>query len=755
MDIPFIPGWPAPKAGPLSRFLPPLADGVAAHHVERHTRPGGLVLDPFGASPLVAVEAALLGRAALVTAHNPIARSMLQLAALSPQPATLRGVLARLADAPKDGQRLEHHLRELYASECNECGAPVEADAFVWRRGEPAPASKLYYCPSCGRLYEHPVTDADVERARRFQRKGLHYSIALERVAGLNDPDRVHAEEALEVYPPRAVYALMTLLNKFERLARPSDRAPGEALMLSAFDAGDGLRGHPESRPRPRQLTLPPRYLELNLWRALERAPGEWSQDDSPIPTMTWTGAEAIPPGVIALFDGPIRELAPRLKSSSTPPVDLILTTLPRPNQPFWTLSALWAGWLWGREAAAPFKGVLRRRRYDWAWHAEALESAARALAPHIPAGRRVIGLMPEAEPGFVAAAMAGFDRAGFQLIGRALRADLGEAQLDWEHRPRVPLPLASADYKSVLRQSCAEAARETLRRRGEPSRWESLHLAAWSELVKRMPLAAAPVPPESNPVAFVGAEMEAAVADGMGFVRFGVGDRPSAPEVGSWWLELDSEPGLNPPLADRVESEVLRLLSEAGPLSEADLDLAVCRTFPGLLTPGARLVRACLSSYGTDAPPGEALRSWRLRDEDRPEARARERESVQAALIELGERLGYRAEGGAILEWRADGGAQFRFYVITSASFGHILLNPDHDPTCSIVVLPGGRASLVEFKLKRDPRLRSAFELGWHFLKFRHVRWLASDSLITREAFLARLDLDPLGKSEAQMPLL
>lgn len=759
MDIPFVPGLPAPTSGPLTRFLPPLADGVAADYIARHTSPGELVLDPFGASPLVALEAALSGRSVLVTAHNPVARFVLQLAASSPEPAALRAVLSRLADQVKDGQRLETHLRDLYRSECNECGHAVEADAFVWARDGADPLSKLYYCDTCGKSYERPATDMDAERARRFQRKGLQHATALERVAGRNDPDRAHAEEALEAYPARAIYALMTLLAKLDAATRPVERPLAEALMLAAFDAGDGLRGHPETRARPRQLTLPQRYLELNLWRALERAPADWSRDHSPTASMAWTGSEPIPPGVIAIFEGPIRELAPRLARPNAPRVALTLSVLPRPNQAYWTLSAVWAGWLWGKDAAA-FRAVLRRRRYDWAWHAEALEAAAQALAAFLPTGATVIGLMPEAEPGFLAAAIVGLDRAGFRLNGRALRADTGEAQLEWTRQSRAAAPLSPSEFSRLVRDASTDSARDTLHRRGEPSAWEILHFAAWAEWVRRIPSACMPVASDSNPIATANAEIESAIADGRGFVRYGIGNRPSSPEVGSWWLDAEAVLDDHTPLADRVEAEVLQLLSGADRVSEVDLDRTICGRLPGVLTPDARLVRECLRSYGTEtgragAGPPEGNREWQLREEDYSSARARELDSIRSALAGLGARLGHEIDETASLDWIRGEGTAYRFFLFTSASFGRVLLNPDYDSTNSIIVLPGGRASLVEYKLKRDPRLRSAFELGWRFLKFRHVRWLASDPLLTREGFAAKLGLDPLGASEAQMPLL
>ena len=70
-------------------------------------------------------------------------------------------------------------------------------------------------------------------------------------------------------------------------------------------------------------------------------------------------------------------------------------------------------------------------------------------------------------------------------------------------------------------------------------------------------------------------------------------------------------------------------------------------------------------------------------------------------------------------------------------------------------MVLPGGRASLVEYKMRRNWLLRKAVENGWRFLKFRHVRRMLDDALLTRESLEARLGLDPLGVPGDQIAFL
>ncbi len=112
----------------------------------------------------------------------------------------------------------------------------------------------------------------------------LHRARALERVAAPDDPDRSHAEEALECYLPRAVYALITIINKLDSLSlSPERRRALLALVLTACDEGCALWAHPAERPRPKQLTLPSRFLEKNVWQALERGVELWPGTGKPI----------------------------------------------------------------------------------------------------------------------------------------------------------------------------------------------------------------------------------------------------------------------------------------------------------------------------------------------------------------------------------------------------------------------------------------------------------------------------------------
>ena len=429
---PYIPGLRAADPGPLSRFIPPLEEETVSTWLWHHVPTSSWLLDPFGFTPRVALEFARAGYRVLVTVNNPVTRFLLEMAAHPPTESDFKAALADLAASKKGDEHLEIHLQSLYATKCEKCGHEVFVDSFLWRKGEDVPYARVYDCKECGDAGERIVTPEDVERVKKIaSTDGLHRSRALERVASLDDEDRIYVEEAIQHYLPRPLYVLTTIINRLDSLNLTSERRRAlTALILVACDAGNTLWGYPSERPRPKQLTIPNQFREHNVWMMLERGINIWTETASSVACEAWPNK--IPEsGGICIYEGRLKDLAHEVKKEI--PISAVVTALPRPNQAFWTLSALWAGWLWGREAVEPYKIALRRRRYDWAWNATALDAAFAHLFDLLPLGTPFFGLLPEAEPSFLTSALTAAGAAGFDLKSLALRTEHDPVQMVWE----------------------------------------------------------------------------------------------------------------------------------------------------------------------------------------------------------------------------------------------------------------------------------------------------------------------------------
>ena len=209
---------------------------------------------------------------------------------------------------------------------------------------------------------------------------------------------------------------------------------------------------------------------------------------------------------------------------------------------------------------------------------------------------------MPEAEPGFVAAAALGFDGAGFEMTGQAVRAEEGQAALTWQRRASSA---AGVDAASLTPRMTLPA-RQVIEARGEPTPYACLHAAAWGELASQRLLAPLLQAEEARSLTLLNDRFEKALADKRSFVHFGAG---AEAEVGLYWLADPATAGA--PLADRAEQVVVEQLQAGAPVSEEEVEAETCRRLPGWLTPERRLVQACLRSY---AAAQDDAGEWRLR---------------------------------------------------------------------------------------------------------------------------------------------
>jgi hypothetical protein len=779
-SIPYLPGELKTDYEPLARYLPPIQSGVVQTWLNHHLSPGSWILDPFGVSPRLAIEAAQAGYRVLVAANNPITRFLLDLYSNPPTEDELRAALSELAISPKGDERIESHIRSLYTSECPQCGQNIEVNAFIWEKGGPAPTARIFSCSNCGEEGEHPTNQADVERATQIAESGLHRARAIERITPRTDIDRVHVKEALNVYLPRAIYSLITIINKLDGLnISDSKRKYLQALLLSTCDQANALWKYPLVRERPRKLSIPPRYRENNIWMAFENGVKDWSQisnefNKKQTSIVSWPDFPDFQGG-ISVYGSRFINLEDSIQKIQP---EAVLAILPRPNQAFWTLSAIWAGWIFGRETLGSFKRVLRRRRFGWSWHTSAISSTLDHLFNSIESGIKVLGLIGEVEPRFITSALVAADHAGFELEDIALREDTSQAQIHWQRREGET---SSQPFNYTNEGVAITASTEYLYNRGQPSKYIRMYTSSLSGLLQKhdtpntdysrlsenikldKDYSAVEMPSASPADVFTNAQrtIKDILSYGQHFTRY---SRAAALDSGFWWLpEMGN---LSTPLDDRVEEAIVNHLAMNIQYSVKKIDIAICQAFKGLFTPNYEFVRVCLESYGEQEPHGSD--QWYIRPEDEPEARQFDLINAIHLLKKLGDHLGYFTNtpnvelDEFVVTWKdVFGGVRFWFYPITSAVISEIILNSNTPPEQSFIVLPGGRANLVAFKIKRDPRLGEMSNItqddhiGWRYIKFRHLRFLSENPLLTRENFEEQLKLDPLTFSTPQLRLL
>jgi hypothetical protein len=219
------------------------------------------------------------------------------------------------------------------------------------------------------------------------------------------------------------------------------------------------------------------------------------------------------------------------------------------------------------------------------------------------------------------------------------------------------------------------------------------------------------------------------------------------------WWLARPSR--MATPLCDRVERAAEQVLRETGTVTEDEFIQAIYAQFPGAMTPQAELVAVCMRALSQETTPG----AWQLRTEDLPGAREVESQTIVEDLLALGERLGFGAASWSPFEaaWFEGERVRAAFAVRWWAVVGETLsLGEQLAGARPYMVIPGGRAALVSYKLAHNPLWqRIVDEENWRFIKYRHVRQLVAQPDVDQYTLQTIVGLDPIvEKEQAQLAL-
>ncbi len=744
MNSPYISGTDPPPDLPLGRFLPPIPGGLVTKWCKENLSPGEWVLDPFGFSPTIPIEAAAAGNPILVTVNNPIHAFLLKVLASAPKKEELIAALQDLAVAPKSDERMEPYIRSLYHVSCTDCHHQLEADAFLWKKGADHPYAVQVDCPNCGARGEQQLTEESLQSLSPLPPKRLHLARALNRIVDRNDPIHSQVENTLNAYPARPLIVLQTIINKLDSLEQtPRRRELLIALILSAADRGNTLWAHPSPRNRPRQIVIPSVYRERNLWKVLEESVEVWQTGKTPLPVIEWDGQPSTSIGIYR-FRGRFKSLD---FSTGSPRISAILTAIPRPNQAFWTLSALWTGWIWGQDAVNPIRPVLSRQRYDWNWHENALKGIFDSIhALNLP-NIKFSGLIAENEPMLLLAALLAANAAGFKLTAFAQSHDDKLAQCSWDP---FPVPIKPTRPDQAIRIAKEKVA-AYLVEKGEPASYQQVHAAAVSGLANENNLAIdifLQTPHQAT--SEIQKWIESLFQTGEFLTH--IADEKASLETGDWWLNNPSITQL--PLMDRVEERIILHLIENQTTTAEAVKEDIYQAFPGIFTPEDILLLTCLESYADLVDPQTHL--WKLRDSEKIKARQQDVRQMRDSLINIAHRLDFQVNGHDPLLWFEDHQSQpcYSFHIFASAAVSRHLQKPPNATVTNILVLPGSRANLLAFKKERNPLLKQTLDQDFLVVKFRLIRDLEINPLLSRDLFTEQIIADPPEYHASQLVL-
>ncbi len=740
------PGLLPERTLPLERYYPPYEEGMVRNWVSRYASPGSYILDPYGQNPFTALELARAGYRVLVSANNPIAAFTLRVLAAAPGAEMISQALLQLnQNRMRDGSTLEDYLSNFYRLDCPnpECKAEskFEVDTFIWSEDGTNPHLAIGTCQDCGFSGEIELTSSVQESVGRTPSYALTRSQILEKVAAQDPPLRRVMEDVVSYYSPRALVALQILLSKIETSNLTQQQSDVlKAMWLTAADQANQLWIWPKGKNRPRQLIRPPLYQEANVWKAFLRSASLWAQPAEEVKLREWP--KRVPPtGGISLFEGRLRELAEPPEAGL---IKLVQTSLPRRNQAWWNLSGLWSGWLWGKEGVKTLRNSLLKQRYDWTWHSVALKKVLAQLPGLIGQDVPVLLLTSELDTLFLFAGMLGAKNAGLQLHSAAIDGENENLQCLW----RLPTPIQPSFFERRIQVGIQDSGKQFLSDIGEPTYWLRLLTYSVADQLTRGNLADRPRPNEM--LNDLESEFGAALNNPAIFQRFNPG---ATPDTGMYWLSKPPSESFS--VADLTEQVLLSELQSKSALAFDELHSAIYAQLSGMLTPSDELIQAILESYAQEEKSEQGT-TFRILPRENAAARAKDLKQVKTLLEQMADKLNFCCESRPErMLWVDQSGFPLSsFFPLASAQISKILTMNQDLPGQKIIVLPASRSNLIAYKLKRDPNLRMLKGDKWQLVKFRQLRNLAGNPLLSRELFNSQISGDPPEFHTSQLAL-
>jgi len=729
---PYFPSDNPPSSFPLERYLPPYQQGVLKQMLNYQGIQKGWLLDPIGSHPLAAIDLAKDGFQVFVACNNPIIAKIIEVICHAYSKTQFQGALSEFGSIKIGEDRLETSIRKLYQSECPNCHTINDFSDFIWKKGDEIPTTKEMVCTVCKQKSESRISEIDLKFRKLLGNINLYRSRSIQRVIPGIDVAPPVVEEVIQAYLPRSLAVLTKFLNRNDAFNPSADRKRMiEALLILACDYGTMLWGIPIGRSRPKSISIPNQFRENNLWKIMEIGYEFFSFLETSIP---FTIFPDLPPesGGICLFPNRIRR---HEEFQKFPDFQAVSTVLPRPNQAFWTLCAVWAGWLWGPDTVQKLKGALERKRYDWIWHTHALKNLFEFTSTKKTPW---VATAPELSPNFMLSFASAPASSGYQLNNFAFHPENKSAQLYWQ--------FGHTDVSQ--KESKTNYLLDYMAKKGEHANYQELltinilHLANSNDLVEINNKVDNSLYPD------VQHQFENFLNNKQLITKI---DKDSL-EYGDFWLT--NPPNSYRPLADQIEISLIHYLQDDPIVSVLEIESIINKKQPGVFPVHRELLMKLLESY-CDRMPG-VEETWQLRKQETINIRQSDIRIMKNTLISIGEKLGANVISQPNVIWEASKPFHnYHFFVTASCILSRFITNDLLKLESEfVIVYPGSRAELLNYKIRRDPILANQIS-RFHFVKFRHLRKINEIHDLNFQTWESLIDSDPIILQEFGQPVL
>ena len=729
--IPFLPAEEIYVRYPLKRYLPLYHPGVISRWLKDNAKPGDAIIDPFASNPLYGIEAASAGYRVFMAQKSPILHLMTEVMAQSVHEDEFKAAVQILLAQEWHGEKIGKYIQDLYKTECRNCRQNIDAEGFVWKKDEPEPTSVLVDCPYCGESEEHPISESDLSRYHEIGNTMIYRSRAIQRclLEGLNIKKDI--EYAISCYTPRALHVLVILFNALDGLLVPDEqRQLIAAVLLEVFDQASSLWHWPYREIHPHQLSTPNVFFEKNIYQAIIQSIRTWTDFNRSCQVTTYPN---IPQQTRSICMADRKNINELFSNQTINDSQHLFCVFPRPNQAFWTFSAVWSAWLFGKKAAEGMLIALARQRYGWYWFAQAISATFNSIQTTIKPGTKIFGACIDFTPSYLLAVILGARDAGLEIDGYAFQNDSSHFQFVWQ---KGIIQKNSTDQERV--QSAIKHLHQFLKERAEPVSFRDLFSVYTLSLAIENTL---PASFQNIGMDFYNQHINALqeqLSDANTYQRFGKLNIASA----KW--SLKDRDSVIQPLDDRIENKILATLYQQDSCTFPELYRTLCQHFPGYLTPDKEFCYACLESY-TQQADKEQL-TYKLRAEENQQKRGNEINEIRSLLNQMGKKLGLNVQDENSICWQdRDGNSLYHFFISTSAVFGPFLDKLQNiENEIPVILFPASRSRLLLSKQRRNPLLENELKKRWHLVKYRHIRKICEQDQLTLPAWQDMLDADP-----------
>ncbi len=718
----------------LERFLPPYYESGVNQWLTAICQPGDSLFDPFGSHPLLALDAAQKGYTVFVNSHNPILQLALQVFASAPTQKDFNRALAAFSTIKRGDEFLEQHLISLFNTKCPQCGEIVPATAFIWIKDAPLPARKIINCPKCHQIGEFDIDTYDIHVLEKIGSAKLHHSRALSSVSDPTNPLLAEIESMLDIFPTRSLYTLLNMTNRIKgNIPDEKNQLLLMGLLLNFCDTCNALWDPENKRFRPKQLTLPTVYKEINPWMLIPAWIEAWGQYKTPIPITTWPSISDQPGGSICLLPFRLKESISLMK---TRPIKAVIGIIPRPSNAFWSLSAFWSGWLFGLPAVKSMSFAFNRKRYDWNWQADALAASFEWINQSIDIQTPILLNAPELTPGFVSSLFAAGHTADWIPLHAAMNAEQENLYCVWKQREINSPQKSIIESQNALKNSLLDEIKEI----NEPVPYLTLHGLYCYHFIRELP------PEEEHSFQRIKNGINQIFKTSPLFYRTRGNNKEK--ESGYWWIKSITDFNQRLTYSERLEAFTYHQIQQQGWLDEKVYFQQAGSQFSGIYSPSIEEMKDCLQAYSIHE--GEGI--WKLAEMDDPDRRNKSIQEITEKLAGLGKILHFKdAVKKGSVTWKKEQ-TQITFNILPSGICSPFFPSePSLTDNQTVIIFPASKSKLIHRRLEMDPRYNADCVL----VKFRHILQVIEMNPPDLENFLFLLNDDaPTREDMRQMSL-